>query len=240
MQKITEHIYVMEHQPEVDRPWIGYIKGNKEAALIDAGNSKAHAEKIQGKLQGLELAMPEHVLITHSHWDHSYGIVGWNCIVYSGELTYKILEDMQTWQWTMEEFEQHIQTNEIPLFCRPHMLLEYPDLQGIKVCLPDKVISEEETIDLGDVHVKCIPVQSPHVDDSVVYYVPEDQVIFIGDAYCEEVIGEDWIDRPEIRKTFLGRINQFPYRLVVTGHHGVMKREEFLGQFGMVGDLKIQ
>ena len=39
LNKLTNRIYFMEHNPEVDRPILAYLKGDKFSLAIDAGYS---------------------------------------------------------------------------------------------------------------------------------------------------------------------------------------------------------
>lgn len=41
---LAKHIYYLEHNPEVDRPMLGYVKGDKYSLAIDAGYSAAHVQ----------------------------------------------------------------------------------------------------------------------------------------------------------------------------------------------------
>lgn len=238
-EQITSNIFAMAHQPEVDRPWIGYLRGREKTLLIDAGNSFMHAKLIAEQLKATGLTMPDMIALTHAHWDHSYGLWGWKQldleplpISYAGIKTNELLTMMQEWSWERSAFEQRVQTNEIPLFCKPHMLLEYPGLQDIHVISADVSIEEPLCLDLGGITCRCIPVISPHTEDCVIYECPEEQVLFVGDAYCEEVIGNDWIDHPERRRQFIETVCALDFCWCVTGHHGILEREEFLSMFG--------
>ena len=44
LNKLTNRIYFLEHDPEVDRPVLAYIKGDKFSLAIDAGYSASHVQ----------------------------------------------------------------------------------------------------------------------------------------------------------------------------------------------------
>ena len=44
LTKLTNRIYFLEHEPEVDRPMLAYIKGDKLSLAIDAGYSSSHVQ----------------------------------------------------------------------------------------------------------------------------------------------------------------------------------------------------
>ena len=39
LNRLTDRIYCFEHDPEVDRPMLAYVKGDKLTLAIDAGYS---------------------------------------------------------------------------------------------------------------------------------------------------------------------------------------------------------
>lgn len=233
MKALTDRIFITEAEPEVDRPCMGYIKGSNASLLVDAGNSPAHAAKLKGEMRELELKEPDMVVLTHSHWDHSFGLCSWKAETYAGTRTNEYLRKMVEWSWQMEEFEQHVDSNEIPLFCKPHMLLEFPELRQLQEqkdipMTAKKEISEKTVFDLGGIHCEVFPVVSPHVDDCLLIYVPEERVLFSGDAHCPEVFGVDWIDEKERLSAFIRTLEPLEFDRCVTGHSDVMTKEELL------------
>ncbi|WP_306299211.1 MBL fold metallo-hydrolase [Brevibacillus brevis] len=42
--------------------------------LIDAGNSPAHAALFRKSLQRLGARLPDLLILTHWHWDHTFGM----------------------------------------------------------------------------------------------------------------------------------------------------------------------
>ena len=44
LNKLTNRIYFLEHAPEVDRPMLAYLKGDKISLAIDAGYSASHVQ----------------------------------------------------------------------------------------------------------------------------------------------------------------------------------------------------
>lgn len=51
LSKLTERIYFLEHEPEVDRPMLAYIKGDRLSLAIDAGYSSAHVQAFYKELE---------------------------------------------------------------------------------------------------------------------------------------------------------------------------------------------
>ncbi len=40
LKNLTKNIYFLPHEPEVDRPMLAYVKGDKFSLAVDAGYSK--------------------------------------------------------------------------------------------------------------------------------------------------------------------------------------------------------
>ena len=47
----TDKIYYLEHEAEVDRPMLAYIKGNRFSLAVDAGYSTSHVADFYTALQ---------------------------------------------------------------------------------------------------------------------------------------------------------------------------------------------
>ncbi len=74
LKKISNRIFYYPHQPETDRPMLAYIKGEKIALAIDAGNSESHVDEFYKTLEIEKLKKPDFTVITHWHWDHTFGM----------------------------------------------------------------------------------------------------------------------------------------------------------------------
>lgn len=186
MIKLTDRIFYMPHNEETDRPILGYVKGEKFSLMIDSGNSKNHVDLFIDEVSDLEMPYPDFVAITHSHWDHTYGMSSLSSISIACKRTNEILKDMCNWQWTDEAMKKRLETGEDIEFCDTMIRREYPDLSGIKVSTADIVFNERLNIDLGGITCELIRLESSHADDCVVAYIPEEKVIFIGDIISED------------------------------------------------------
>lgn len=186
MIKLTERIYYMPHSEETDRPILGYIKGDKFSLMVDSGNSKKHVELFVDEISRLEMPYPDFVAITHSHWDHTYGMQSLNSISIACHRTNKILENMCSWEWTDEAMKKRLETGEDIEFCDMMIRREYPDLSEIEVKTADIVFNERLRLDLGGITCELMRLESSHADDCVAVYVPEEKIIFIGDIISED------------------------------------------------------
>ena len=74
LEQLTSRIFYYPHQPETDRPMLAYINGSRISLAIDAGNSTAHVDEFYGALAEANLKKPDITVITHWHWDHTFGM----------------------------------------------------------------------------------------------------------------------------------------------------------------------
>src|SRR6056297_202991 len=186
MIKITERIYYMPHDEKTDRPILGYVKGDNYSLMIDSGNSKNHVDLFIEEIKALDLKYPDFVAITHSHWDHTFGIKSLDAVSIACKRTNDILKNMTKWQWTDAAMKERLKAGEDIEFCDTMIRKEYPDLSEIKVETADIVFDENLSIDLGQITCKLMRLESSHADDCVVAYIPEEKIIFIGDIISED------------------------------------------------------
>ena len=74
LKRLTEHIWYMPYEEERDRPNLCYVKGDRWSLAIDAGHSAAHVREFYALLEKENLPLPGLTVLTHWHWDHTFGI----------------------------------------------------------------------------------------------------------------------------------------------------------------------
>lgn len=186
LKKLTDKIYYLPYNEETDRPILGYVKGEKYSLMVDAGNSKKHVELFMEEIKKENLKYPDFVVITHSHWDHTYGMSYVDAPTIACRRTNEYLENMSKWQWSDEAMEQRLQSGEDIEFCDTMIRREYPDRKEINVMTADIVFEENLNINLGGIYAQAMKLESSHADDCVVVFIPEEKTIFIGDIISED------------------------------------------------------
>lgn len=184
--KLSEHIYYLKYDEVGDRPNLYYIKGKDYSVCIDAGNSKRHIEKFYDALKRNNLIDPKYTIITHWHWDHTFGLKYAKGERISSIKTYEKLQEVQKYKWTIEDLAHRLETKEEIPFCFWNIQVEYKDLNEIEVSLPDTYLEENKTLDLGDIKVELFVRDSTHSRDSIFIYVPDDKVLIVSDADCPD------------------------------------------------------
>ena len=74
LHRISEHVWIFPLDSPKDRPNLGYILGSGMALAVDAGHSSSHVEDFYDAVRAEGLPLPELTVITHWHWDHTYGM----------------------------------------------------------------------------------------------------------------------------------------------------------------------
>lgn len=180
--KESERIYYLPAEEETDRPNLYYIKGDKKSLVIDAGNSPAHVQKFYQEIEALGMPLPEDTVITHWHWDHTFGLVDVVGRTIASKHTNDKLKNVCNWKWSIQAMQQREESGEDISFCNECIQKEYADLSQIKVTTIDYEITEKTILDLGGVTCILEPQDSTHTRDALFIYVPEEKVMFIGDA----------------------------------------------------------
>ncbi|MBR5340342.1 MAG: MBL fold metallo-hydrolase [Erysipelotrichaceae bacterium] len=182
LKKIGERLYVLPYEERTDRPNLYYIKGDDYSIAIDAGNSRAHVEKFYAALKEMDFPLPRYTVISHWHWDHTFGLKYINGESISTQLTHDKLIEVGKWKWNLDAMKKREETGDDIPFCNEHILLEYPDLDEIEVVTTDITITENTTLDLGGINVELLPRDSTHSRDPIFVYLPSEKALIVQDA----------------------------------------------------------
>jgi glyoxylase-like metal-dependent hydrolase (beta-lactamase superfamily II) len=218
LNKITDRIYYLPAEERTDRPVLGYIKGDKYSLAVDAGNSPGHVEKFYRNLRELDLRLPDFTVITHWHWDHTFGMHAVSGKTAAGHLTNRKLGEVQKWEWTDEAMARRLQSGEDIDFCDRCIKLEYPDRRQIKVVRAEIEFTGAISIDLGGVCCEIMEFNATHSADSVLVHVPAERVIFIGDADGQDFYREKGIYNKAKLKKMVGELEKFDVDIFIDAH----------------------
>lgn len=163
---------------------LGYIRGERYSFAVDAGNSRRHVEKFYAALDAAELRRPDFTVLTHWHWDHTFGLHAVDGAAIACEATNEMLCRASRWKWSEEAMRERLRTGEEIEFCDKHIRAEYPDRKEISVVPAGLVFHGRLSIDLGGVHCVLLQTEAPHERDCVLVHVPEQGILFAGDADC--------------------------------------------------------
>ena len=111
LHALAPRVYYTECTAETDRPNLGYIRGDRYALMVDAGNSPAHTAAYLAALSERGFPPPDHVFLTHHHWDHTYGLASLAGVTaIAGERTAARMEEAMGYVWDMPHFDALIES----------------------------------------------------------------------------------------------------------------------------------
>lgn len=222
--KVTDRIYFFSGEQETDRPFLYYIKGSDYSVAIDAGQSKEHVEQFYSAIQKEGFSIPKYTIITHWHWDHSFGLPYIQGESISSQLTRQQLEVVSNWKWTKKDMEQRVKDGTDIEFVNECIQKVYSDLSMIKIVTTDIIVNDNMKLDLGDIQLELYARDSIHSRDALLAYIPQEKAIFVGDADCEDLYNggvvkfsrlkayREFVNEFEIERYFLG--HDFPDNIV--------------------------
>lgn len=224
LQRLSEHVWIFPFNSPKDRPNLGYILGADKALAVDAGHSSSHVEDFYDAIRAEGLPLPEITVITHWHWDHTYGMHAVNGETMARPETNAKLVEIQA------EMKEDPDSVKRFLASDPTIRREYAGGIPVAVVPADKIVNEDFSIDLGGVEVQVMKTESPHTDDALMVYVPGDRVLFVGDAQLGEFPSwrMDWDKLDALAR----KVNGIDADIVIDGHWKPYTKEQFMAEIG--------
>ncbi|MFE4241875.1 MBL fold metallo-hydrolase [Peribacillus butanolivorans] len=218
LQHLSKHIVYLTPVGETDRPILAAVSGAKKTIIIDAGNSVQHAQLFQDELLQANIS-GDFLVLTHSHWDHVFGLENVRIPVICQEKTYNNIKDMQQLSWEDHDLDQRVEAGiEIP-FCADAIKLELGTKRNIDLPLPDIIFETAITIDLGGITCVIEHVGGDHAADSCIIYVPEEKTLFLGDCLYANLYAEKWNYTAEQALLLIKKIEAYDADTYILSHH---------------------
>jgi len=135
---------------------VGLVAGEQRAALIDCGSTPEQGAVLLERARDLGGIPVSHVVITHPHHDHWFGLAG------MAEVTSIAHEDL------LRDPEAEV--------------LDAAAAIGLsRLPAPDETFSLARSLDLGGVRLEMLHLGPAHTRADIVVVVPGEDVIFMGD-----------------------------------------------------------
>lgn len=184
LNQLTQHVYWFTPDSDTDRPILGLIVGEHSSLMVDAGASVKHTQEFLSAVKQAGLPEPSYCVLTHWHWDHSFGAEALNVPLIAHSKTAEALKLQASYSFSDAALETRVEQGLEIAFCRDYMKLEMTEAErlALKLRLPDVIFEDELTLNLGGVSCQLKHVGGDHAEDSVLIYVPEDKVLFLGDC----------------------------------------------------------
>jgi glyoxylase-like metal-dependent hydrolase (beta-lactamase superfamily II) len=218
-ETLTAHVDWFTPDERTDRPALGAVHGHERTLLVEGGASPAHLHAFVAELEARDRPPIEAIVLTHWHWDHSFGSAALDVPVVAHEETARQLGVQASYAWSDEALDARVTEGlEIP-FCADMIKLELPDRASLEIVVPSRTFADRWELDLGGgVIVEVTHVGGDHASDSSVVHVPQDGVAFLGDCHY------DCLHAPERYLTIGGitrvveRLRALNATLVIEGH----------------------
>ena len=218
LNRLSERIWVFPFEEERDRPNLCYIRGDRWSLAVDAGHSADHTGAFYRALENAGLPLPELTVLSHWHWDHTFGMHAVNGLCLANELTNRHLA----------AFRRRIKEEGPGFFFDLHESIrrEYEDEKPVIVTLADMTFRGEMILDAGNCTVRVFQAESPHTDDSTLVFVPEEKVLILGDSICGAF--PEWtVDRAMAEK-LADTIRQTDPEICLPGHWEALPPERII------------
>ncbi len=216
--RVTDRVWYSMYEEERDRPILGYVRGDRWSLAVDAGHSDAHTEEFYEALEKEGLPLPALTVLTHWHWDHTFGMHRIHGLSVANARTNQYLRS----------FRDRIGSEGEEVFLSLHESIrkEYAGGKPVIVVPADIEYEGELTVDPGHVPVRIFEAESPHTDDSTLVYIPQEKVLFVGDAVCGEF--PTWkVDRDRMLK-LIRTIEGIDAQYCLNGHWEAQTKDEVL------------
>lgn len=242
IEQISDHIWMMPQNGETDRPNLYLVIGEKSAAMVDAGNSEAQVKEFYSEIRKNDLPEPDMALLTHWHWDHSFGSAYIPADIYSHPITQGFLTIAGTYEYTDEAISRRVEAGAESPYVGETQKLEMDEeiRKNLKIRVPDYAIEDGKSFDLGGVTVTAEYVNCDQSDDMIAYYIEEDDMLLIGDIMYEDYYhGPDHFSSAKV-KSIIEYIQAHPADSFYGSHtDGIIPKDELVGFYENVLDTSV-
>ena len=216
--QLTDRVWVFPYEEARDRPNLGYVRGDRLCLAVDAGHSDAHIAEFYAALSAAGLPLPDLTVLTHWHWDHTFAMHAVHGLTLANAATDRHLRD----------FQERIQREGVGAFFAldGSIRLEYAGNRPVVIVPADLAFTGEMAIDLGGCRVRAFEVESPHTDDGTFVLIPDEGVLFIGDANSGAF--PTWQRDAGMAGKLAGMIQSLDARVFVEGHWTPTTKEDII------------
>jgi hypothetical protein len=221
LKQLTTHVYWLPPYQETFRPTLGAVAGEHALLIIDAGNSPAHASTFLEARRNLALPAPAYLALTHWRWEHVIGSVVIDTLMIASNSVTDRLRDTLRLDWRDKALDQRVEDGNENDFFRTCIKSEMSNIERgrIKLRLPDISFSQtmDVTLDPITCHLQSYENEEAGINANLVY-VPEDQVVFIGECLSAPRPGKFEACDPVRFSAFLDQILALPAIYYIDSH----------------------
>ncbi|HEX5697937.1 MAG TPA: MBL fold metallo-hydrolase [Rhodoferax sp.] len=183
----------------------GFVVTPAGVVLIDALGSPALATRLVAEIKKITPLPITHVLVTHYHADHIYGLqvfkdLGAKIVAHRAALVYLNSE-----------------TAQLRLEASREQLFPWID-DKTRLVTPDSWVDTDQDLMIGGVLFQARMVGPAHTPEDLAFYLPSEKVLFAGDLVFRNRI--PFVGQADSRHwiTALDQLLSFDTRVIVPGH----------------------
>lgn len=230
LEPIAPSIYIFprDETPNTVQPNIGVIKLQKQTILIDSGNSPRHARQILSAINSNLLPPIKTIILTHHHWDHSFGLASFNASqIIAHEKCATYLREYVERDWNATILREEISENPKREVSNNAMIDAISDWRDFRIVTPTMTFSDTLTLHIDELVIELEYVSGRHADDSVIVRLPEQRVMFVGDSYYPEPYHLREEGDEDLDLQMLNNFLEADYDIYVDGHGPARTSGEF-------------
>jgi glyoxylase-like metal-dependent hydrolase (beta-lactamase superfamily II) len=217
-EEISAHVDRYTPDDRTDRPALGAVRGERGTLIVEGGASAAHLGAFAAELEARGRPPVVGIVLTHWHWDHSFGSAAIDAPVIAHADTAAELAVQAAYDWSDAALEERVRDGREIAFCADCLRLEIPDRSDLRIVLPSETFTGRHAIDLGGVRADVVHVGGDHAADSCVIHVPGDDVLFLGDCLYQRLYAPEPLLTIAGVRALLDRLRPFPVAVAVEGH----------------------
>lgn len=154
-RELTPHVFLTTLEPASVN--VGLVVGEDRALLVDAGSSPRQGAELLAAANAQAGVPVTHVVVTHNHWDHWFGIAGMPDVT---SIAHENLTE------TAPAAETAAKAAELGLTELPR---------------PTDTFSIAKAVDLGGVRVEIVHFGGGHTGADAFVLAPDEDITFVGD-----------------------------------------------------------
>lgn len=222
LERVSAHVDRFTADARTDRPVLGAVHGGERTLLVEGGASPAHLGAFLAELSRLGRPPVAAIVLTHWHWDHSFGSAAIDVPVVAHTDTAAELAREAAYDWSDEALAQRVRDGLELEFCAEMIRLELPDRGDLRIVLPSITFDDRWEIELGGVVARAVHVGGDHAADSCAVHVVDDGVVFLGDCLYERLHAPQRLLTLDGVRGVVGRVRALDARWALEGHSDVV------------------
>ncbi|MGE7950877.1 MBL fold metallo-hydrolase [Lysinibacillus xylanilyticus] len=226
LNKLSDTIYYLSNQDDRERPTLGLVCGDQYSLIIDSGNSTQHAKDFLLEIEKLNVPPIKYLVITHAHWDHFLGMNEFDATVIVNSQTNEMLKEWQSYLFDDSSLQKYVNTNHMSAKCMEIIQVDIPNRESFKLSSPNVIFENTLTIDLGNKVCKIERIKSTHTDDSTIIYIPDEKVVFLGDAAYGTTTNSLYHFKQSLLLPMIKDIQKYDAEMFLLGHESICDSDE--------------